>query len=135
MSEDKSIIFFDGECMLCNTFVQFALKRDTRQPLFFAPLNSETAQELLKDFEVDFKRDNTVYLLHKESLKARSTAVLTVLTLFRGLWPTLYIFVLVPKFIRDGIYNWIARNRYKWFGKTNHCDLLPVELTRGRILN
>lgn len=134
MADHKTIIFFDGDCMLCNTFIQFALKRRTYHPLFFAPLDSNIAKDLLKDFDVDPKLNNTFYLLHQGKLKKRSTAVLTSLTLFKGLWPILYIFMIVPKFIRDGVYNWVARNRYKWFGKKNYCELLPIELTKDRLL-
>ena len=121
--------------MLCNSFIKFALKRKTSKPLFFAPLQSETADKLLQNFDVDPTLNNTLYLLHQGVLKKKSSAVLRSVALFQGLWPLLYVFIIVPRFIRDAIYDLVARNRYKWFGKIDHCELLPGELTEGRVLN
>ena len=135
MKDEKTIIFFDGDCMLCNSFIQFALKRKPRKPYYFAALQSKTAEQYLQSFSIDPAVNNTVYLLHQNKLYDRSTAVLKAFSLFKGLWPAVYIFIVIPRNFRDAIYNWVARNRYRWFGKQDHCELLPPELTTNRILN
>lgn len=120
--------------MMCNTFVQFVLKRKTKRPLYFAPLQSVAAEALLKPFEVDPQQNNTVYYFEHNQLYSHSTAVLKLVRQFQGLWPILYGLILVPRTLRDGIYRWVARNRYKWFGKVESCALLPPELIVNRVL-
>ena len=133
MEKDKTILFFDGECMLCNTFIQFVLKRELKQDLFFAPLQSETAKKVLSNFNIDPKENSTVYLYQNKMVSDRSTAVLKTMKMIKG-WTWAYAFILIPQSLRDLVYKWVANNRYRWFGKKDHCELLPAKLTAGRIL-
>lgn len=123
--KEKTILFFDGECALCNFWVQFCLERDRKKSLFFAPLNGSTAQSLLpEDLRI---HANTVVLWDKEKTFFKSTAIITALRKI-SYAPDLLLFArLIPVSIRDKIYDFIARHRYQWFGKYEVCPLPPEE--------
>jgi predicted DCC family thiol-disulfide oxidoreductase YuxK len=128
---EVAIVFFDGECNLCNTFVNFIIKRDRKVHFNFASLQSSFASKFLGDNLVE-KGMNTVVLRKNSSLFFKSDAALEIAKNLSGLWPTFYILKIVPKFIRDFIYDWIAANRYRWFGKTS-C-LVPSEELKARFI-
>ncbi|MEO8720047.1 MAG: DCC1-like thiol-disulfide oxidoreductase family protein [Ginsengibacter sp.] len=128
------IILFDGVCNFCNAAANFVIKRDKRGQLKFAFLQSEFAEKLLMDKQLPTFDSNTFLFIENEKIYSRSTAALKVCRYLNGLWPLLYGLMIVPAFIRDGIYNWVAKNRYQWFGKKNMCTLPPIEV-RSRFLN
>ena len=122
------ILFFDGHCSLCNAAVDFTMARS--KSIRFAPLQGETAARLLSDEQRDL---NSVALrLPDGTVHRRSTASLVAMRFFGGLWPLVgRIALLVPRFVRDGVYRVIAANRYRWFGKTETCRLpTPEEQVR-----
>lgn len=124
----KPIIFFDGVCNLCNSSVQFIIKRDKQHKFLFASLQSAYAQENLPENlyeKADFK---SIILKTGDNIKTKSTAILTITKYMSGLWPLVSIFLILPKFVRDGVYDMVARNRYKWFGKEDACMIPSVEL-------
>jgi predicted DCC family thiol-disulfide oxidoreductase YuxK len=127
------ILLFDGLCNLCNGSVQFILKRDPNGIFRFASLQSEEAEALLEQYEDKPESLDSVVLLEGEELYARSDAALRVARRLTGLWPLLYAFILIPRPIRDSIYNWIARNRYRWFGKQDQC-MMPRPEWKHRFL-
>ena len=124
---DGPIILFDGVCNLCTGSVQFILKRDKEKKFLFASLQSNFGQELLKKFDLPTNTFNSFILLQEGKIFTRSTAALKMFQQLKG-WKWVKIFWIVPRFIRDSIYNLIAKYRYTWFGKKNECWLPTPEL-------
>jgi predicted DCC family thiol-disulfide oxidoreductase YuxK len=124
----KPIILFDGICNLCNGAVQFVIKHDPEGKFLFASLQSEAGQEVLKQYNLPAGNFNSFILVQNEKIYNKSTAALKVARQMKGAWSWLYIFIVIPKFIRDAVYTWIAQNRYKWFGKKDTCMLPSPEL-------
>lgn len=131
---DKGVILYDGVCNLCNGFVQFILLRDPKGYFHFASLQSTLGQQILAAANMDKKALGTVILLENKQLYTHSDAPLRIARKLPGAWPVLYGFILVPKFIRDAIYRFVARNRYNWFGKQESC-LLPRPEWKTRFLD
>ncbi len=120
------VILFDGVCNFCNSSVRFVINRD-RQKLFrFASLQSSYAQNLLQD-HVDYQDElDSIVLVQQGKIYIKSTAALHIAKQLDGLWPLMTGFFIVPRFIRDAVYDFIARHRYKWFGKQNACPVPPL---------
>lgn len=133
ISSDKPILLFDGVCNLCNGFVQFVIRRDPKGKFRFAALQSEIGQTLLRQANMPTEELSTVILYENGKFYTHSSVPLLVVKRFGGAWPLLYGLVIVPKFIRDGIYNWVARNRYRWFGKRESC-MIPTPELKSRFL-
>ena len=123
------IILFDGICNLCNSAVSFVIKRDKKSVIQFAALQTDPAKKLLEQFNLPTQSINSIILIEKGVLYTQSTAVLKISKHLNGLWPLLYGLIIVPTFIRNGIYQWIAKNRYQWFGKQETCMLPSPELS------
>lgn len=123
-----NVIFFDGICNLCNGAVQFTIKRDDKNIFKFAALQSDFAEEELKPFNINHNQLGSFVLLANGKVYQKSTAALRVAKKLNGLWPLLYAFIVIPKFIRDAVYDFVAKNRYKWFGKEESCWVPTPEL-------
>lgn len=121
------IILFDGVCNLCNASVQFVLKRDRKKQFRFASLQGKFGQEVLRKHQLPVNTFNSFILLEGDKIYCRSTGALRMLKYLGAPWSLMYIFILVPAVIRDGVYNWISQNRYKWFGKKESCWLPKPE--------
>lgn len=130
----QSIILFDGVCNLCNAAVQFIIKRDDKNQFLFASLQSETGRLLLKQFKLDKIEMNSIILIQNGQVYKRSTAALLVAKKLKRPWFFLYGFIIVPQFIRDGVYNIIAKNRYRWFGRKDAC-MIPKPELKAKFLN
>lgn len=122
------VILFDGVCNLCNGVVQFVIKHDPNHIFRFASLQSEYGKNIMRRFGLPVDELNSFILLENEKIYSRSTAALRIVKKLNGLWPGLYGFIIVPPFIRNAVYNWVARNRYKWFGKKEACWIPTPEL-------
>lgn len=131
--QQKPIILFDGLCNLCDGAVQFVLKHDDDKNFLFASLQSETGQQLLKQFNFPLENFNSFVLLQNNNVYLRSTAALLVAKQLSGAIKFIYLFIIVPAFIRDWVYNWIAKRRYKWFGKKEAC-IVPTPELKARFL-
>lgn len=129
-----SIILFDGICNLCNGAVQFVIKRDKRNKFLFASLQSEEGKQILEEHNFPANKMNSFFLVEDGKVYERSTAALKVIKKLKGLWPLLYFFIIVPEFIRDSVYNWIASHRYQWFGKKEEC-MIPTPELKAKFLN
>ncbi len=141
MPETNSItlVLYDGVCGLCNGLNQFLLKRDPNDHFRFASLQSEFSASLLKRYDINAVDLNTVYVVAdyerpRQRLLARSDAILHILGRLGGVWGLLRIGSVLPKSLRDGLYNLVARNRYRVFGKYDVC-LMPEERYRRKFLN
>lgn len=129
-----NIILFDGHCNLCNGVVQFVLKHDKNKRFRFGSLQGESGQQLLRQYNMPTQEFNTVIVILNNRIYTHSTAALMLVRNLSGLWPMLYVFILVPVFIRDRIYNWVAQNRYRWFGKKETC-WVPRPEYRNRFID
>ena len=123
-----SVILFDGVCNLCTVSVQFVIKHDPKHQFRFSSLQSEFGQQVMKEFNLPTAEFGSFILLEKGNIYTRSSGALHVTKKLNAAWPLLYAFIIVPPFIRNGIYNWIAKNRYKWFGKKEECWVPTAEL-------
>jgi len=110
------IILFDGTCKLCNNVVRFITKKDSIGIFCFIPLESEKASEYLNRYNKKNVNKGSVLLVQNEKIFTKSNAVLHILKCLDGLWPLFYVFIVVPAFIRDPVYDIIAKYRYRWFG-------------------
>lgn len=128
MSLEKPVIFFDGVCNLCNASVQFVIERDKKNIFKFSALQGEYAKETLTRFNVDLENLNSTLLLEDGKLYTKSSSALRITKNLSGLWPLMYGFIVVPKFIRDWVYDIVAKNRYKWWGKQESCWVPTPEL-------
>jgi predicted DCC family thiol-disulfide oxidoreductase YuxK len=128
------VVLFDGVCNLCNGSVQFIIKRDRKKIFRFASLQGKAGQEILQRYNLSRTDFNSFVLLEDGNVYTRSTAVLRMLKRLGGGWKLLYGFIIIPKFMRDGAYNFIARRRYKWFGKKEEC-WIPTPNLRERFLD
>lgn len=133
MSNQSPIILFDGVCNLCNGSVQFVLLRDKAGYFNFASLQSEAGQALLQKFNLPTDDYNSFILVEGDRIYSKSTAALRVARKLEGPWKMLYAFNIIPSFIRDMMYNFIARNRYRIFGKREEC-MLPRPEWKSRFL-
>ncbi len=130
----QKVVLFDGVCNLCSNSVQFILKRDRKNQFLFGSLQGEYGQSVLRKYQLPVNEFNSFMLIEDDKLYTKSTGALRMLKHLGGGWRLLYAFIIVPKFIRDAVYNWIARNRYKWFGKKNEC-WLPRPEWKARFLD
>ncbi len=117
----QSIILFDGVCNLCNSSVQFVLKHDKKKRFLFSSLQSDAALKLLLQLNVKNSKLDSIVLIEGNKIYDKSTAALRIAKELNPLWNIFFIFIIIPKPIRDFIYDFIAKNRYKWFGKKNSC--------------
>jgi predicted DCC family thiol-disulfide oxidoreductase YuxK len=131
---NNPIILFDGVCNLCNSSVQFVLKHDTKKIFRFASLQSFAGQALLKEYNLSQTAFNSFVLIKKGKVFLKSTAALMVARQLKGAVKFLYWFIIIPPFIRNAVYNVIAKNRYKWFGKQESC-MMPTPELQSRFLN
>lgn len=129
-----SIILFDGVCNLCNAAVHFVIKRDKKNQFLFASLQSAEGKKILAEYNLPEDEIHSFILFEDGKIYTRSTAALTVMKKLNGLWSFFYGFILVPKFIRDGVYNIVAKKRYQWFGRKNEC-MIPTPQLRSKFLN
>lgn len=127
-SEKYAVILFDGTCNLCNSSVNFIIDRDKHNRFRFAALQSDAAVRYLNEEGGPRNDVDSIVLIEQGRVYRQSGAALRIARHLSGLWPMLYIFILVPPPIRDGLYNWIARNRYSFFGKTETCRIPTPEL-------
>lgn len=134
MDTSHPILFFDGVCNLCNGSVRFILENDRRGVLRFASLQSDTAAELLPQYGIDPKALNSVILYENGRIYTHSDSVLRTFKLMGGPWAYLYYLGIVPRPIRNWVYDFIGRNRYRWFGKREAC-MLPRPEWQPRFLD
>lgn len=118
-----ALILFDGVCNLCNTWVQWVLKRDKHAQFRFAALQSDTGRQLLMQYSLNPDNIDTVVLIDNNRAYTHSDVALRVASRIGGIWSATAIFYIFPRSFRNIVYNWIARNRYRWFGRQSECWL------------
>ncbi len=133
LSKTNPILLFDGVCNLCNGAVQFVIKHGSKNNLRFAALQSEIGQQILAHFDLPKEDIFSVILVENEKIYLRSNAALRMYKNMGGIWSLMYFFIIVPRLIRDAVYNFIAKNRYKWFGEKESC-MIPTPELKSRFL-
>lgn len=128
------VILYDGYCNLCSGTVQFLLKRDKKKKFRFASLQGTYAQHLREQIPLPLQNRNSFIVLQDGRIRTRSGGALHVIRHLGGLWPLAFLFILTPSFIRDAVYDWIAKNRYRWFGKNESC-WIPDPAWRDRFMD
>lgn len=127
------IILFDGVCNLCNSSVNFIINRDRTDYFKFGALQSEEGTALLKKYHLNTDVFDTLILIENDRIYTRSTAALRIAKKLSGFWPLFYIFIIIPKILRDPIYKVVSNNRYKIFGKKESCRF-PTPSERAKFL-
>lgn len=130
---DKPLILFDGVCNLCNGSVQFVIKHDKESKFLFASLQSDKGQEILKHLGLKTDNFDSFILLDKGKIYTKSSGVLKEAAILGGWFKIFTIFYLVPTFIRDLFYSFVAKNRYRFFGKKDAC-MIPTPELKARFL-
>lgn len=122
----QPVLLFDGECGFCNRSVQFFLRRERNKKMHFAPLQSKAGILLKEYFEIESKTDSLI-LIKENSAYIKSCAALRLAPFMRGWWPLAKLLVIIPPFMRNWVYDFIARRRMKIFGRVQSCELLKEE--------
>lgn len=128
-----NIIFFDGDCVFCNDTVKFILKNEKDSSFYFCPLQSDFAKETLAVFKEFTNEFDSLYVLKDGRLYSRSEAVLQISKTLNFPYSMGKFLVFTPKFLRNFLYDWIAKHRYQWFGKKENC-FIPSEKVKKRFL-
>ena len=128
-----ALILFDGVCNFCSWWVRFILERDPGKRFRFATLQSAVGQKMLGEMGLPRERPTTIVVAEGEKRYFRSTAALHIARRLGGLWAVLFIFVIIPRPVRDVLYDVVAKNRYRWFGKRDTC-FVPSEEVKERFL-
>ena len=131
--ETKILVLFDGVCNLCNGAVQFIIKRDPASKFLFASLQSGFAAARLKEFGVAPGSLHSIIVIKHNTMLERSDAILSIASELNGFWSVFRVFRILPRFIRDGLYDFIATYRYKIFGKQDSC-MIPTPDLRARFI-
>ena len=129
LPKHKQLILFDGVCNLCNSSVQYVIKRDKKDVFRFAALQSDIGQQIIKKHDIDTaKTDSIILYTEDHKLYYKSTAALKISKHLGFPTNPLVIFLIIPAFIRNWVYDFVARNRYKWYGKRDQCMIPTPEL-------
>ncbi len=129
LPENKKIILFDGVCNLCNSFVQFVIKHDKKDVFRFVALQSEVGKEISKNLGIENQNIDSVVLYNPNSnFYIKSNAALEICKNLDGIFKLAVVLEIFPRFFRDFVYDFVARNRYKWLGKKESCMIPSAEL-------
>jgi predicted DCC family thiol-disulfide oxidoreductase YuxK len=124
------ILLFDGHCNLCNAWVQFIVKRDSAGTIRFASLQSGAGRRLLEEHKIDENYIESLVFFEEERFSVSSTAALRTLSYLDSWQKHLIFLTVIPRSLRDLVYRFIARNRYKWFGRREQCMIPTTELSK-----
>jgi predicted DCC family thiol-disulfide oxidoreductase YuxK len=132
--QDKyNIVLFDGVCNLCNGAVDFIIQRDKAARFKVGALQDAPVKKMLQSYQIKEDYLDSLVLIRGDKVFYKSRAALEITRKLNALWPLLYGLIIIPSFIREPVYDWIARNRYKWFGKKETCRM-PTEEERAKFL-
>ena len=133
LPKHKNLILFDGVCNLCNSSINFVIKNDSKGVFMFAPLQGKAGQWIVEKHHIDVASIDSIllYSSQESGIKIKSSAALSIASELRFPFSLMVIFFIVPKVIRDWVYDYIAKHRYRWFGKKTIC-MIPSEATKNR---
>ncbi len=131
LPKHKKIILFDGVCNLCNSSINYVIDNDKNDIFRFVSLQSNLGIELQNYLGIKIESiDSIILYIPNEAYYIKSTAALKIMNEFSGLWKLTKVFYIIPTSLKDLIYDYVARNRYKWFGKEENCRLITPELKK-----
>ncbi len=133
MSMYGHLIIFDGVCNLCNVSVNFVIRRDKRDLFRFTALQSDMGKRMLRGVNVPAAFSGSVIYVEQGRVYFKSSAVLKILSALGGMYSLWYVFIVVPAFMRDFVYDVVAKYRYRWFGKRSSC-MVPDDVLKGRFV-
>ncbi|MFN7691459.1 MAG: thiol-disulfide oxidoreductase DCC family protein [Bacteroidota bacterium] len=133
-NQPHKILLFDGVCNLCNNTVLFVIKRDRKKQIRFGAIQSQEGKKLLQKFGIDQQYLGSLIFIDEGKVYLKSSGALRLSKYLSGLWPLLYALMVIPAFIRNPIYDFVAANRYKWFGKKEVC-MIPTPELKSLFLN
>ncbi len=128
IQQQHKIILFDGVCNLCNTSINLVIRKDKKDCFRFAALQSEIGKKYISKFNINPKETDSIVLIDKDTIYIKSTAALHIAKSLSGAYPILFGFIIIPSFIRNWLYDIVAKNRYKWYGKKESCMIPTPEL-------
>jgi len=129
LARHNKLILFDGVCNLCNSSVQHVIKRDKKDVFRFATLQSDIGKRIIEEFKIDTSKTDSILLYSKDNgLSSKSSAALKIGSGLGFPYNILAVFFIIPPFIRNWVYDYVAKNRYKWYGKKEHCMIPTPEL-------
>jgi len=129
LPKHKKLILFDGVCNLCSASVLYVIKRDKKNVFMFAPLQSNVGKQIIQQYNLDPSKTDSILLYeHEKGISYRSTAAIKIASKLGFPTNILVIFFIIPTFMRNWIYDYIAKNRYKWYGKKEECMVPTPEL-------
>lgn len=130
LPKNKKIVLFDGVCNLCNSSVLYIIKHDKKDQFRFVSLQSDLGKQILKHIGVDPQKTDSIVLYEPGvAYYVKSGAALEIAKNLSGIFNISLVFNLIPGFLRDPLYDYVAKNRYKWYGKTKNCMIPTPELT------
>ena len=130
----EPILLFDGYCLLCQSSVHFILRNETDHEIRFASLQSDISKEILSKNGIDQNYVDSIVFIHGDQCLLKSDAALTLASYLKAPWSWIRYLICLPRFLRDPVYNWVARNRDHWFGRNTSC-MVPSSELRERFLD
>jgi predicted DCC family thiol-disulfide oxidoreductase YuxK len=129
LPKHKQLILFDGVCNLCNASIQYVIKHDKKNQFMFTALQSEASKQIIDEFNIDITKTDSILLYSKDNgITSKSSAALKVASKLGFPINLLSAFYIIPPFIRNWVYDYVAKNRYKWYGKKETCMIPTPEL-------
>jgi predicted DCC family thiol-disulfide oxidoreductase YuxK len=126
--QNQPIVLFDGVCNFCSASVQFVIKRNSRSNIMFCQIQSEPGQRLIAEYGLSGLGLNSMVLIHRGKAYIKSSAALRIAAMMDMPWPLMFVFIVVPPFIRHRVYDWIGQRRYHWYGKRDACWVPDTEI-------
>ncbi|KGO94854.1 thiol-disulfide oxidoreductase DCC family protein [Flavobacterium subsaxonicum] len=134
LPQNKKIILFDGVCNLCDATVQFIIKHDKKDVFRFVPIQSDLGQSIIQHIGIDTSKTDSIILYEPgHAYYYKAEAALKIATALGGIYSGMAIFTILPKGLSNAVYDYIARNRYKWYGKKNDC-MIPTPEMKAKFL-
>lgn len=132
--KNKKIILFDGVCNLCDATVQFIIKRDVKDVFRFVAIQSDLGQEIVRHIGVDTSKTDSIILYEPgQAYYYKAAAAFKIAKAMGGIFSLIHAFSMVPEWLSNSVYDWVARNRYKWYGKKNEC-MIPTPEMKAKFL-
>ena len=124
LPKNKTIILFDGECVMCNNYILFVAKHDSDDNFRFLSIQNKKVNELKKIHSICTENISSIYIIDNNEVKSKSRAVLKIVSMLKFPYNLLTVLYIIPNFLRDIIYDLVAKNRYRIFGKVDECSIV-----------
>lgn len=134
LPKDKKIILFDGVCNLCDSTVQYLIKRDNKDVFRFVALQSPLGQEIIDHIGIDTSKTDSIILYEpNKAYHYKAEAAIKIAAALGGIYHIMQVFLVLPKSFNNAVYDYVAKNRYKWYGKKDEC-MIPTPEMKAKFL-